>query len=1140
MANNAPVKVLSRSLLVAAALAGGTAVQGQSGEGVELVSLGTNGFSANHQSGSDGVNPPRTRISGDGRYVVFESYAFNIACTDPNGSTQDVFVRDRLTGAVTTVSVAPDGGAANHNSFDPVISANGRYVAFGSQATNLVAGDTNGYIDLFLRDLQAGTTTRLSLSSAGEQPNSLAYGPAISADGRFVAFYSNASNLVAGDTNNWWDVFVRDVVASTTERISVSTAGVESACCGGVNPSITGDGRYVLFLSQGRFDPLVHNNNQEMWIRDRLAGTTTLVRPAANGSVSETGIRFADISADGRFVAFQSNSTNIVPPDANLYTHDIFVKDLADGGTTTLVSQATDGTQGNRDSWMPSISANGRYVAFHSWANNLVPGDTNTQPYYDVFLRDTLLGTTTRVNVTPSGGEADGSSATASISADGSLVYFESTATNLVPGDLVNGFQDVFLAGPRYPGAGGGGTSFRFSAAAYEVDESAGTATITVTRSGPHCATATVQYATADGSATAGADYTAASGTLTFVAGQGSRTFDVPVIADGVDEADETLQVALSGPTGGPLLGSPSVATLTIRDGDTTSNTPPNAVDDSAATPEDTPLTIDLLANDSDPDGDAMAVTAVTTPGHGGVTNNGNGTVTYTPAAHFSGTDSFAYTVGDGSGGSDTASVNVTVSPVNDAPVAAQDLYPLASNVRLVVDVAGGVLANDRDADGDPLTAEVVDAPAHGTLTFAADGSFTYAPHDGATASDRFTYRVRDPQVGSAPTIVALARVSTCRPVTPAVLHDDPNTCGGGGSVLRNPFQGNRRLTPIAADGTVPCVEVDTMEAARCVFRTAPDPSIGVRVAPPPPSGPWLEGADGRRYAVVGQPVTRDGALDSGSFIVGTEPDAEGTVPCVGASGHDAEGLDSRLPGEAIDLGATGYVEEANAEWNVTGFPLQNVATLLVGTTTLEHPDGALRVGFDPVRGIAWYTDLGAALNDPGGMERDATGTYYGADWATHLIAVNGVQVPAAKRPSTRSYPPPGVVNVNSRIRWLAANPYVMIANDAPVDPRTIPPPTASFTVSVGLNTLWVDASASTGNIAHYAWDLFWTPASPDFTTTSPTASLPLVAAGSTATSGVVHLRVVARDGQDASMSQTVTFQDRLPRHPRRRVPGPN
>jgi Tol biopolymer transport system component len=1090
----------------------GTPARSQSVPRVELVSTGTDGTAANHESGSRGVEPARTRISGDGRYVVFESFATNLVCSAVAG--QDVFVRDRLTGRAVVASVPWNGGSGNYNSFDPVISADGRYVAFASQASNLVPGDTNGLVDIFLRDLEAGTTTRLSVSSAGEQSNGISHGTAISGDGRVVAFHSDASNLVPGDTNGRWDTFVRDLAAGTIERVSVSTAGEDSGHIGALNPSISADGRYVAFLAHGSLDPSVIQHQQEIYIRDRAAGTTTLVRPTAAGGLSNTGIRFANISASGRFVAFQSNSDNIVVPDQNGFTHDIFLKDLVTGATT-LVSQATDGTQGNRDSWFPTISADGRYVAFHSWANNLVPGDTNIHPYYDVFVRDTVLGTTTRVNVTPSGGETDGSSSGASISADGRLVLFESTSANLADGDH-NGFQDVFLAGPAYPGAGTGGESMQFASASLDAIESAGLATVSVTRYGPACAAATVEYATADGTATAGADYVAASGTLTFDAGQATQTFAVTLLDDGLDEPAETVELTLSNPAGGPDLGSPSAATLAIADDDDTVNRPPDAIDDAAVTPEDVPAAIPVRANDTDPDGDPVAVTAFTQGAHGTVADDGTGLLLYTPASNFAGSDAFQYTVADGRGASDTASVHVTVTPVNDLPVAAADRYTASQGV-LSVPAASGLLANDLDPDGDGLTAELVDTPAQGALALAPDGSFTYMPPDGFTGPATFTYRAVDPQ-GAASAITpvtvivpsAEARTSTCRPVTPAAVHRGRrNTV----DFMGEPFVGNRRLGLIE-DGTVPCVEVDTMETTRCLFWTADDPATSRTLRP---SGPWLEDTEGRRWAVVGQPVTRDGSLSSGAFIVGTIPDADGSVPCMAASGNDAAGTMS-----GTDLVATGTLEWPGSNWNVSGILLQNVATLAVGTTSVPHPDTALMVGFDPSTGVAWYTDIGAALNDING-ERDGAGYYFGADWAYHLITVNGVQVPAAKRPSTRSYPPPGKVDFRSPLRWLPFNPYVTIANGTSSDPRVVARPSSRFTATVAGETLSVDGTASLGDITLYVWDLEWTAQKPDASSSSPTAQFAL--AGDRPPSGVVSLTVVAADGQQDRASKSVVLR---------------
>jgi len=227
------------------------------------------------------------------------------------------------------------------------------------------------------------TITPVSVDSAGNLGNSFSDTPSISADGRFVAFYSQASNLVPGDTNNNTDIFVRDTLTNTTTRVSVDSAG-----------------------NQGN---------------DRSEG--------------------ASISADGRFVAFQSHASNIVPGDTNLRP-DIFVRDRLTN-TTTGVSVDSAGNPANNGAYNPSISADGRFVAFESRASNIVPGDTNRSP--DIFVRDTLTNTTTRVSVDSAGNPGNSSSDSPSISADGRFVAFDSKSSNLVPGDT-NNDHDIFVA----------------------------------------------------------------------------------------------------------------------------------------------------------------------------------------------------------------------------------------------------------------------------------------------------------------------------------------------------------------------------------------------------------------------------------------------------------------------------------------------------------------------------------------------------------------------------------------------------------------------------------------------------------------------------------------------------------------------
>jgi Tol biopolymer transport system component len=378
-------------------------------------------------------------ISADGRYVAFLSGASNLVPGDTNG-VDDVFVHDRLTGQTTRVSVASDGTEGNGHSESPSISADGRYVAFASYASNLVPGDTNGVMDVFVHDRLTGQTTRVSVASDGTQGNGESRYPSISADGRYVAFMSYASNLVPGDTNGVMDVFVHDRLTGQTTRVSVASDGTQGNG-DSVSPSISADGRYVAFMSYAyNLVPGDTNGKADVFVHDRLTGQTTRVSVASDGTQGNDGSGGASISANGRYVAFVSGASNLVPGDTN-GVDDVFVHDRLTG-QTTRVSVASDGTQGNGDSWWPSISADGRYVAFMSWASNLVPGDTNGT--WDVFVHDRLTGQTTRVSVASDGTEGNSDSIYPSISADGRYVAFQSWASNLIPRDT-NGAWDVFV-----------------------------------------------------------------------------------------------------------------------------------------------------------------------------------------------------------------------------------------------------------------------------------------------------------------------------------------------------------------------------------------------------------------------------------------------------------------------------------------------------------------------------------------------------------------------------------------------------------------------------------------------------------------------------------------------------------------------
>jgi Tol biopolymer transport system component len=324
-------------------------------------------------------------ISTDGRYVAYYGESNNLVPGDTNG-VADVFLRDRVNGTTERVSLASSGAQANGRSEYPAISDDGRYVVFDSSAANLVAGDTNGFDDVFVRDRVSGTTERLSCSSGGAQGDGYSLCPTISADGRFVAFTSTATNLVNGDTNGFRDVFVRDRQTGTTERVSVATGGGQSDGNSALFAKICGSGRYVVFASQATNLVLGDTNaTDDVFVHDRQTGTTVRVSTGPGDTQANGYSSFNSISATGQFVAFSSNSTNLIP--GAFVPGGIFVHDLLND-TIDVASVSTTGTYANASADLPSISADGRYVVFRTAASNLVPGDTNSE--VDIFIHDRL------------------------------------------------------------------------------------------------------------------------------------------------------------------------------------------------------------------------------------------------------------------------------------------------------------------------------------------------------------------------------------------------------------------------------------------------------------------------------------------------------------------------------------------------------------------------------------------------------------------------------------------------------------------------------------------------------------------------------------------------------------------------------
>ncbi len=365
-------------------------------------------------------------VSALGTLVAFESLATNLVAGDTNGMS-DIFVRDLVNGTTRRISVDSLGNQGNNHSFAPSISADGRYVAFESLASNFVPNDF-GPFDIFVYDLWANTIREVSVNSAGNEANFNSFAPAISGNGGQVAFASRATNLVPGDTNNGSDIFVRDVASGVTSRVSVSSAGTQvigdSEAC-----SISEDGQRVAFRSYAaNLVPGDTNFSPDIYVHTRSSGETRRVSVATGGAQGNSESLNGALSGDGQVVVFDSYAQDLVPGDTN-FRYDIFQYGFFDQATKVL-SYVTGGVMGNGESYLPSLSSDGRYVAFQSIASNLVPGDTNDRE--DIFLRDVQLGETRRISVTPTGEQANGNSGEPSFSDNGRYVAFSSDATNLV------------------------------------------------------------------------------------------------------------------------------------------------------------------------------------------------------------------------------------------------------------------------------------------------------------------------------------------------------------------------------------------------------------------------------------------------------------------------------------------------------------------------------------------------------------------------------------------------------------------------------------------------------------------------------------------------------------------------------------
>ncbi|WP_306919512.1 hypothetical protein [Arthrobacter sp. V4I6] len=391
--------------------------------------------------------------------MAFTSRAGNLVPDDTNGGLSsltagyDTFVRDRLTGTTERVSVSSAGRQGDGDSGvlngmgGPSISADGRYVAFDSESTNLVKGDTNNTADVFVHDRVTKVTTRVSVASGGAQAGG-GENPDISADGRYVAFYSYAEDLVPSDTNFAADIFVHDRQASVTERISQTPEGSDANGGSYFTPQLSEDGSFVYFSSfASNLVPGAEADTDDVdaFLYNRGTGVMSAVTTGRGNPFSFVTLHGLanGISNNGRFLTFTTKDDGFISPDTNGFNEDAWHVDTATG-EYTLVSVNDTGEQGDELTFAGDVSDDGRYVALVSRATNFGGPEDFRE---NIYLRDIAEGTTEIVSVSSDGTFGDGNSLFPSMTPSGQVIAFDSQSS-LVPDDG-NTFRDAFVRDMR-------------------------------------------------------------------------------------------------------------------------------------------------------------------------------------------------------------------------------------------------------------------------------------------------------------------------------------------------------------------------------------------------------------------------------------------------------------------------------------------------------------------------------------------------------------------------------------------------------------------------------------------------------------------------------------------------------------------
>ncbi|MET3909308.1 VCBS repeat-containing protein [Bradyrhizobium sp. S3.3.6] len=552
---------------------------GGSDGSVTRVSTGATGAQADGQSHQPVFSP-------DGTKVAFESYADNLVPGDTNGQP-DIFVKDLTTGAITLASTSASGVQGDSWSYQPVFSPDGTRLAFASASDNLVPGDTNSAYDIFVKDLTTGAITRVSTNASGAQADGFqSTNPIFSPDGTKVAFYSDADNLVPGDTDHVRDIFVKDLTTGAITLVGASPYNGGDGSGGDQNgftfaPSFSPDGTKIVFGSTTGGGAI-----NDIYIKDLATGVATLVSDSASCVHGNGGSYDPVFSPDGTKVAFYTFADNLVPGSSNIGIGNIVIKDLTTG-VVTLVSANADGApQDNGEAQKPVFSPDGTKIAFYSFADNLVPGVNG----YEIYVKDLITGTVKIVSTNASGAQANGYSQAPVFSSDGTKLVFESSASNLVPGDT-NGTEDIYvkdIAPPSVTEAkltDNGAAHVSTSGAAFFTDaDKTDTHTISVASQSGDLGTLTATVDDADGKVTWSYDVFHAN-IAPLAAGRTHTDAFTLTLDDGHGgSATQSVTVTLTGIDDAPVIGSGATATFAENGTDVTYHVAATDVDSPALT----------------------------------------------------------------------------------------------------------------------------------------------------------------------------------------------------------------------------------------------------------------------------------------------------------------------------------------------------------------------------------------------------------------------------------------------------------------------------------------------------------------------------------------------------------------------------